>query len=339
MAMARTAPLLTTAQPITPPLSPFYVQYSGLSASQHYMDAHALGISLQGVSRILRVSAHFALYKEYVSDARSSKVQILVSPPKRGSLWFELFTLFAPQYTLIQHMDAGVLWDMTSTLVQAVLFKNSGNNKLNERLMDSMDKQNELWAETVNKQGELWQKSMDNQTEAMKEIISLQSEQNSATQKQMLKTHRKTQKYMQNIAQELINSNQLSAAKAVSPVGVSCNRMRVGSEPHEDEENDEFSIDKATASRIRFAQDSEILPEDEYLIHLDGVSVRTGKCTFRIDEESRPHKGNITDPLLSRPNNLYTNALNAMKPLRVRAKLEMRKNKPYMYHISDTVED
>ena len=170
-------------------------------------------------------------------------------------------------------------------------------------------------------------------------MASLQAEHHAAILKQILRTHRKTQKDLRKIVQNLIDSNRLSAAKAVSPVGVSCNRMRVGDEPHDDEENEECSIDEIGAGHIRSAQDSKILPENEYSIRLDGVSLGTGACKFRIEGEGdRLVRGKITDPVFAQPNNPYTDALNTRTTLKVRAKLEMRKHKPYMYHISDTVE-
>ena len=332
MAMARTrAPLpaeFSEVRTITPLLPPFYVQYNGLSASHHYMDALTLGVSLQGVSRILRVSTHFALYREYAADSRSSDIRIIASPPNPGSLWFELFPLFATQYPLLQHIDAQLLWDMIDTLVQAILFRNGGNNHLYERLMDSLDKQNELWAEAVNKQNETW-----------KEMHRIQAKLHAEVIKKISRSHRKTQKDLRKIVRNLIDSNQLSAAKVVSPVGVSCNRMRVGDEPHDDEENDEYSINEMTAGHIRSAQDSKILPEHEYSILLDGVSLGTGACKFTIEGEgSHLVRGKIIDPVFLQPNNPYTDALNTRTALKVRAKLEMRKNKPYMYHISNTVE-
>ena len=88
------------------------------------MDARSLVLSLQGLSRILRASAHFAVRGEYAENPRNQHVQVFLGAPQAGCLGFELVALAAPLQPLVDHIDAKTLWKTAHALTQAILFRN-----------------------------------------------------------------------------------------------------------------------------------------------------------------------------------------------------------------------
>ena len=289
-----------------PLLRPFRIWYDGLDASEHYMDIEPLGEALQGVGQILRASTHFAFRHEYNKRKDKSYIRILVQPPRPGTWWCDAVAVAATQYPLLVPLSEAVLWETSINVARAILFRRSGRRDLTDRTMDMLEK------------------SIDNQARAFDTVADLfreQSERDAIAKGRLM-----------DIAERLIASNQTAARNAVRPIGVSCNRMRLG------EGQDEPMIDEPMADAIRSQEDLEVMDEQEYLIRLDGITLHTRSCKFEIvGQEGRYVNGRITDPAVLQPDNPYTQSLNNHSELRVRAKATMKGDNPHLFYISDTV--
>ena len=289
-----------------PLLRPFRIWYDGLDASNQYMDIEPLGESLRGVGQILRASTHFAFRNEYNKRKDKSYVRILVQPPQPGTWWCDAVAVAATQYPLLVSLSEAVLWETSINVARAILFRRSGRRDLTDRTMDMLDK------------------SIDNQARAFDTVADMfreQSEQDAIVKGRLM-----------DIVDRLIESGQPAAKIAVRPVGVSCNRMRLG------EDQDEPTIDEPMADAIRSPEDLEVMEEQEYLIRLDGITLHTRACKFEIvGQEGRYVSGRITDPAIEMRDNPYTRALNNHATLKVRAKATMKEGNPHLFYISDTI--
>ena len=289
-----------------PLLHPFRIWYDGLDASEHYMDIEPLGESLRGVGQILRASTHFAFQHEYNKRKDKSYVRILVQPPRPGTWWCDAVAVAATQYPLLAPLSQKILWETSFATAKAILFRRSGRRDLTDSTMAMVEK------------------CIDNQARGLDAVAGLAREQ--GERDLIVKQH------LMEIIERLIDSNQPAAKNAVRPIGVSCNRMRLG------EGQDEPTIDEPMADAIRSQEDLEVMDEKEYLIRLDGITLHTRSCKFEIaGQEGRYVNGKITDPAILQPDNPYTRSLNSHSEIRVRAKATMKGDNPHLFYISDTV--
>ena len=296
-----------------PLLHPFRIWYDGLDASEHYMDIEPLGESLRGVGQILRASTHFAFQHEYNKRKDKSYVRILVQPPRPGTWWCDAVAVAATQYPLLLPLSQKILWETSIATARAILFRRSGRRDLTDSTMAMVAK------------------CIDNQVGALdtvaglaKEVVGLAKEQG---ERDLIANQR-----LMDIAERLIDNTQPAAKNAVKPIGISCNRMRLG------EGQDEPTIDEPMADAIRSTEDLEVMDEKEYLIRLDGVTLHTRSCKFEIaGQEGRYVNGKITDPAILQPDNQYTQSLNNHSEIRVRAKATMKGDNLHLFYISNTV--
>ena len=212
------------------------------------MDIEPLGESLRGVGKILRASTHFAFLHEYNKRKDKSYIRILVQPPKPGTWWCDAVAVAATQYPLLLPLSQKILWEPSIATARAILFRRSGRRDLTDSTMAIVAK------------------CIDNQAGALDTVAGLAKEQG---ERDLIANQR-----LMDIAERLIDSTQPAAKNAVMPIGVSCNRMRLG------EGQDEPTIDEPMADAIRSPEDLEIMDEKQYLIHLDGITLHTRSCKF-----------------------------------------------------------
>ena len=301
-----------------PLIRPFRVWYDGLDASDQQMDIETLGESLQGVGRILRVSTHFAFRHEYNKRRDKSYVRILVEPPKPGTWWCDAIAVAAPQYSLLAYVAEHVIWETAINVAKATLFHRSGRREANDRIMD------------------LLEKSLQAQSKAVDAIVEVAENKDAAimtlaeTLRERVERDAGTTDQLFDVVKRLVDSQQVSAKKAVKPIGSTCSRMCLG------DPDEESFIDEAMASAIQSEEDVEVMDEKNYTVRFDGITLHTRACKVEVvGQEGRYVSGKITDPELSMPNNIYTNAFNTRSPLVVRAKETRRGGELVQLYISD----
>ncbi|MEO4029996.1 hypothetical protein [Chromobacterium vaccinii] len=113
----------------------FPVTYDGRDAEMHKIDLYALGGSIQGVARILAVSAHFAVTGgEYAKQFGTHQVKVYAQEP--AAKCFELGTVI--EFVKQQQILSGAIGAVITGVVSYVISKASGNREemklLSERL-------------------------------------------------------------------------------------------------------------------------------------------------------------------------------------------------------------
>lgn len=79
---------------------PIVIRFDGLDADKHQMELVGLAESLDGLSRIIAASGHFALTQEVSLRKDKQSVRVVVSPPKEGCFLVHAFVQFAHHHPL-----------------------------------------------------------------------------------------------------------------------------------------------------------------------------------------------------------------------------------------------
>lgn len=128
-----------------------------------------------------------------------------------------------------------------------------------------------------------------------------------------------------------LDAVQPAVRRAITPIGQTCGSVEVGEEDYGG-----AVIDFATKEAILSKDDAQIGDEAEYIVRLDGLSLKGKNCrALIVDGDGRIIPGKITDPAILLVENVYTDALHRQVPLRIRAKSLIREGRMATLYISD----
>jgi len=104
-------------------LTKITIRYDGLDAEQHQMSLGALGLSLQGLSRLLGVAGHFALTGKYAKQEQAFDVRVVATGnPRANCFSVDIVLQYAQQYGLLQGFAGATL----TALIAWIISKHSG---------------------------------------------------------------------------------------------------------------------------------------------------------------------------------------------------------------------
>lgn len=135
-------------------------------------------------------------------------------------------------------------------------------------------------------------------------------------------------------AVERIAANQRPAIKLfVSPIGETCDSIRVG-----ETIDGAISVDRTMRDMIEQPEPVQIAGTSAFEILLSELDLKNHSCKFALRSEDDPeHRilGEITDPIISNPNNPYSEALSKQRWLSVLAKPQLKDGEVEKLFISD----
>lgn len=131
---------------------------------------------------------------------------------------------------------------------------------------------------------------------------------------------------------ELADGTRQYGRKMVRPVGETCSKIAQFADT-----NEPSVITEEDAEVIRGGTEMEVDPMAPVKINqISEINIKTGHCI--VDVDGVPVVGKITDPVLTKPGNVYTQALNEHAGLTVLAKAVRKSGNLHRLYISDTVE-
>lgn len=110
------------------------IRYDGKDADRHEIELHALGESLQGISRIISVAGHFATTGKYAKQMQALDTRTVVRESRAGC--FSLVT--ALQFAKDQGLLQGGLGVIVTAIVSIVMSWRSGRQEEMQALKDSL---------------------------------------------------------------------------------------------------------------------------------------------------------------------------------------------------------
>lgn len=112
------------------------IRYDGKDAAEHQIELNVLGESLQGMARILAVTANFAATGEYAKQYQAMDVRVLVNEPRANCYTLEAVVQFAQQHQLF----SGAAAPLIGALVAWIFSRASGKKEEMKMLKDALDK-------------------------------------------------------------------------------------------------------------------------------------------------------------------------------------------------------
>jgi hypothetical protein len=276
-------------------IQPFLLTFEGGDADYHSLDAHAVGESILGASKLYTGIAHYVAFG-IVPRGNYRRSFRCYSKPATAASWDQLFYV-APilgAYSLhaaLYNEAIGFLFGKVANTVLSV-WKRPGETAVAV----------EKLAETIT------QMSADNRA------IVQQMTQGLVTQHtQLACLHENLLATLPIVAGAL----RPAGRELVAPVGPSCRTMK----QFADSPTLVEIVTEAEADVIRGDEDTEVDDMKQFrILRVSEINLRTGHCILEVDGFPLPVPGTITDPALKQPKNLYTNALHTHTGLMVDAK-------------------
>jgi hypothetical protein len=291
---------------------PLSLQYDGWDAEEHRVDAQRLGLSLQGVARIYRITYHFYLTGQLPTRLTNPDVRILVGPPTPGSLSYAVWVLMEHGRLVAYPQLLADFADLcVPEFIKAMLAKRGGRSK---DMSDAIDKIYDLAKENI---------------EINKRLVDFAREVHQG-QLEARREDRIDKERLLGVVERLSQRTSSAMIDMVAPVGHST-RMLTNSKGQEAE----FVVDEPTADVIRAKGDLEVLDEVRMKVKLGAVDTIARTCKITAPEFDRPIKAKITDPALMLPRNVYTHALDHAETVIITGKPAHKDGELYLFYISD----
>lgn len=124
-----------------------------------------------------------------------------------------------------------------------------------------------------------------------------------------------------------------AARQAVTPVGETAGTLTIG----DPSKGPAAVIGRAERDAIMAPDEVEVEPEKDFTVIIKELDTDTGGCRVVFpDDADQRYRGEITDPLVLKPNNPYALALASQRPIIVRAKAVTKDGALERLFISDS---
>lgn len=288
------------------------IEFDGLDATEHRLDASQLGRSLQGIAKLYRSVNHFYFTGAIPSRMRAPDVRILVGPPREGSVTYALWVLIAHgRLPMYPEMLAEFVDVCTPQVVKAVIAKRAGQPRVAEKAM-------EIVHDLAKENAEITKRFIE-----YGKTVELGHQERD-------RAERDEKARMMALIERLAQVNGSAMTNMVSPVGYSARSLT-----HSKDEHAEYVIDEPAADAIRAKGSLEVLDETTVKVRIEGVDKIARTCKILSDDWAVPVKGKITDPVLDTPENVYTKALDTTRDVVITGKPVLRDGELYMFYISN----
>lgn len=303
-------------------IAPYTIKYTGRLADEHIIVSDDLGHSILGASKMSTAIIHFILYGKIPRRNYKKQYQCVTKPPKEGSYeWAQYIIPVVP--ALVGNpegfkLGVGFLFQTTwEYLVDKLTNDSSTDFEIMAKTFSEVsDQNNKAHIEAL----KIFTQSMDKANQNMTDVALRQSD----------LTHELAKHFSQSIP-ELAALHKNNAINLVQPIGNSCTVIN-----NNFYNGFEVSIDAPKAEIIRSTEPDIIGAETVYeCIRLTELNLNNGHCELEISGMEKNIVGQISDPVLSVPGNIYSKALDEHIPIAITAKPIIRDGEIIKIHISN----
>jgi hypothetical protein len=274
---------------------PIKIEFAGYDADSHKMDAVLLGKSLSGLGRLYNGVGHFHFNQE-IRSAAHSDVKVQIGPPEQGSIFYLLYVLMVHGRMAVY---PEILFELVElaipTLVRAIIAKKTGQTNELQKCLEIIQKQNEM---------------IENQNIRSHEL-ALSAQQAS---------DKREDRYL-SVIEKLTEINRKPLADLAAPVG-----KTVRSLTQKPRDAEPIFIDSPTAESLRSPEQITVGSVTQMAGSITALDTTNGHFKFLESTSNVEYRGNITDPALKVPQNIYSHALDTKKEICLVAKPTIREN-------------
>lgn len=276
-------------------IEPIKIVFDGLDAENHQVELGALGIALQGASKLLGSGGQVALTGRFSKKEIANSVRVMALPPQPGS--YEFWVLIASAgvaatVPLLPYIDVAVrtaATKATEALVNATIAKWAGKSK-------QMDAANDIAVKALEEMGH-------------------------------------TSRAAIQLAERVTLANHGAVKQIVNPIGISAGTIQIGhstSGAFPVTEQDRAEIEKTEPIEIGAERTMVV-----QITELDLVTKSCKLSIVGDDQMNRRVPGQITDPQIAVPNNPYSSAFDSQQPISVKCKPQYADGELDRLYISD----
>jgi hypothetical protein len=276
---------------------PIPVAYRGLYADDHLVDAQQFGVSIASAAQIANSICHQFFFEGATHNPRIFSIRFFVGASTENGLIQQIFAI----------MNQGQL------PVFAPILLRTGKQFI-EFAFDA------IISKVLKKQSEL--------SKAIDQIHDLAAKHQEFVS-QVHHGHMRDKKWLQTLIDRLTTENRTPLRELPAPVGRTVRIMQIGTSQQAP------LIDEPSAEVLRSPDAMRVGDAAEYEVKIVGVFKTNGTSRIKLLCDDKIVPGKIIDPVVDQPNNVYTTALNADRPLRVTAKPTFKDGKLHKLFISD----
>lgn len=281
-------------------INPIPIRFDGRDAARNVLDLNALGVSLQGASRLVGSGAQVALTGRFSKKELPNSVRVYALPPRLGSyeIWVAV-TAFGGA------MATALLLPVVDTALKTAA------TKVTEALVNS----------TIAR----WAKRPREAEEANSIAVKALEEMGHTSRAAIA------------LAERVALANYSGTRMLVNPIGISADTVQIG---RSDAGAFPVGfLEKAEIERTEPIEIGDERVMTVHLSELDLVNKSCKLSSIDNDQLPKRIPGQITDPQLLVPNNPYSSAFDRQLPLRVKCKPQYSEGELEKLYISDTIRD
>lgn len=290
----------------------FKLKYDGMDTENHIIEAQQYGQSIIGASKLYNSVAHYCVSGNVPKGNYRKEFTCYATIPTPGSWDVILFvSSVAIEYQLFPKLVNYSLSFFIFKVVRVLKMMLTGeaeNDKTVEILVDMLK-------ENAEKDAEFKTQLLDGFLGNSKSMGNLHAK--------LIET-----------LPELVNSAERHTKDLVAPIGKSCKTLTsLHSTPHS------FMIDEADADVIRSPQNLEVKDMAEFKCEMiRELNLNTGHCQLVVEGIDGMVKGKISDPVIEKSSNIYSQSLDTQKPFYFKAKPIEKNGEIVKLHISDATD-
>lgn len=293
-------------------VSPFKLKYDGMDTKNHIIEAQQYGQSIIGASKLYSSVAHYCVSGNVPKGNYRKEFACYATIPTPGSWDVILFvSSVATQYQLFPELIKHSLSFFVFKVVRMLKMMLTGEverDKAVEMLIDALK-------ENAEKDAEFKAQMLAGILGNCKSLENLHA--------QLIET-----------LPELVNSTERHTKNLVAPIGKSCKILTsLHDTPHS------FVIDEADADVIRSPKNLEVKDMAEFKCErIRELDLNTGHCQLVVEGIDGMVKGKISDPVIEKSSNIYSQSLDTQKPFYFMAKSIEKNGEIVKLHISDATD-
>ena len=303
-------------------ISPYTIEYKGKLSDQHIIYSEDLALSILGASKVSTSIIHY-IFTGKVPRANYKKQYVCVTnPPKSGSYeWLQWIIPIAPAiladppaFRWAVEFLFQITWDF---LVNTLTRDSTKSIETMGKVFAEINQQNN---ETRLEVLKIFAQSAEKSNENLTDIVSRQAEIIEKLENHFIET-----------MPDMAKVNKTNAVNFVQPVGNSCTLI-----------NNHFyngfdvNVDPAKAEAIRSKNPDTVGDQTQYeCIRITELNLNNGHCFLELSGFDDKVTGEISDPDLNWPSNIYSTAFDKHMPFILTAKPILRDGEVIKIHISN----
>lgn len=256
---------------------PIRIEYHGKDASHDMLDLRELAISLDGTSKLLRMSSHLLFAGEIPETHTKVRTKFYARPTESGCFPIDIIgSVDGDMFSVASEVVAGIGAEIIQRLISIAMLSSGGRPN-----------------------------AIDPHFEALMELTNKLQSDHVASQEMLIARWAESEGRMFEMAKMLGERGHAASVQAIHPVGRTCSSQKIG-----DQDAGGIEIDLPTAQSIRSSLKLEVGEMEQYNVLFDGMIIHNKTCRLIIEgEEDRVIPGDLVDPVADGHPNIYTQSM------------------------------